>query len=155
MNFLLKLPRKHGYDVVSAIEAMGEKKAKVFIGMGGNFISATPDTQFTAKAMQQCSLSVQISTKLNRSHLIHGKRALILPCLGRSEKDIQSSGEQFISVENSMGVVHQSKGHLVPHSNQLLSEPAIVAGLAKATLQNTTTDWSGMAANYDLVRREN
>ena len=153
-EFSFKAPRKHGYDVVSAIEAMKEKKAKVFIGMGGNFISATPDTQFTAKAMQQCSLSVQISTKLNRSHLIHGKRALILPCLGRSEKDIQSSGEQFISVENSMGVVHQSKGHLIPHSNQLLSEPAIVAGLAKATLQNTTTDWSGMAANYDLIREK-
>ena len=153
-EFSFKAPRKHGYDVVSAIEAMDQKKATVFIGMGGNFISATPDTEFTAKAMQQCSLSVQISTKLNRSHLIHGKKALILPCLGRSEKDIQSSGEQFITVENSMGIVHQSKGHLVPHSNLLLSEPAIVAGLAKATLKNTTTDWSGMAANYDLVREK-
>ena len=133
---------------------MDQKKAKVFIGMGGNFISATPDTEFTAKAIQQCSLTVQISTKLNRSHLIHGKKALILPCLGRSEKDFQSSGEQFITVENSMGVVHQSKGHLMPHSNQLLSEPAIVAGLAKATLQNTTTDWSGMVGNYDFIREK-
>lgn len=150
--FSFSAPRKHGYDVVSAIEAMNQKKAKVFIGMGGNFISATPDTEFTAKAMQQCNLSVHISTKLNRSHLIHGKRALILPCLGRSEKDFQSSGEQFISVENSMGVVHQSKGHLMPLSKQLLSEPAIVAGLAAATLQNSTTDWSGMVANYDFIR---
>ena len=150
--FSFSAPRKQGYDVVSAIEAMDQKKAKVFIGMGGNFISATPDTEFTAKAMQQCNLSVHISTKLNRSHLIHGKRALILPCLGRSEKDFQSSGEQFISVENSMGVVHQSKGHLMPLSKQLLSEPAIVAGLAAATLQNSTTDWSGMVANYDFIR---
>ena len=152
--FSFSAPRKDGYDVVSAIEAMDQKKAKVFIGMGGNFISATPDTKFTAKAIQQCSLTVQISTKLNRSHLIHGKKALILPCLGRSEKDFQSSGEQFITVENSMGVVHQSKGHLMPHSNQLLSEPAIVAGLAKATLQNTTTDWSGMVGNYDFIREK-
>ena len=152
--FSFSAPKKHGYDVVSAIEAMDQKKAKVFIGMGGNFISATPDTEFTAKAIQQCSLTVQISTKLNRSHLIHGKKALILPCLGRSEKDFQSSGEQFITVENSMGVVHQSKGHLMPHSNQLLSEPAIVAGLAKATLQNTTTDWSGMVGNYDFIREK-
>ena len=152
--FSFSAPRKDGYDVVSAIEAMDQKKAKVFIGMGGNFISATPDTEFTAKAIQQCSLTVQISTKLNRSHLIHGKKALILPCLGRSEKDFQSSGEQFITVENSMGVVHQSKGHLMPHSNQLLSEPAIVAGLAKATLQNTTTDWSGMVGNYDFIREK-
>ena len=150
--FSFSAPRKQGYDVVSAIEAMDQKKAKVFIGMGGNFISATPDTEFTAKAMQQCNLSVHISTKLNRSHLIHGKRALILPCLGRSEKDFQISGEQFISVENSMGVVHQSKGHLMPQSKQLLSEPAIVAGLAAATLQNSTTDWSGMVANYDFIR---
>lgn len=152
--FSFSAPRKDGYDVVSAIESMDQKKAKVFIGMGGNFISATPDTEFTAKAIQQCSLTVQISTKLNRSHLIHGKKALILPCLGRSEKDFQSSGEQFITVENSMGVVHQSKGHLMPHSNQLLSEPAIVAGLAKATLQNTTTDWSGMVGNYDFIREK-
>ena len=80
--------------------------------MGGNFISATPDTEFTAKALQNCNLTVHVSTKLNRSHLIHGKKALILPCLGRSEKDIQNDEEQFVSVENSMGVVHKSNGHL-------------------------------------------
>ncbi len=131
---------------------MHEKKAKVFIGMGGNFISATPDTEFTAEALNNCNLTVQVSTKLNRSHLIHGKKALILPCLGRSEKDYQISGEQFISVENSMGVVHQSHGHLEPCSEKLLSEPAIVAGLANATLKNTTTNWTELTSNYDLIR---
>jgi molybdopterin-dependent oxidoreductase alpha subunit len=131
---------------------MHQKKANVFIGMGGNFISATPDTEFTAKAVQHCNLTVQISTKLNRSHLIHGKKALILPCLGRSEKDYQATGEQFISVENSMGIVHQSKGHLAPHSSLLRSEPAIVAGIATATLQKSTTNWTELTANYDCIR---
>ena len=151
-EFDFKPPRKHGYDVVNAIEAMHAHKAKVFIAMGGNFISATPDTEFTAEALRNCNLTVHVSTKLNRSHLIHGKRALILPCLGRSEKDIQSSGEQFVSVENSMGVVHQSHGHLNPLSEHLLSEAAIVAGMAKATLQNSTTNWSELIGDYDLVR---
>lgn len=151
-EFHFKAPRKHGLDVVDAIEAMHQKKATVFIGLGGNFISATPDTAFTAKALQNCSLTVQISTKLNRSHLITGKKALILPCLGRSEKDVQKNGTQFISVENSMGVVHQSQGHLSPHSEKLLSEPAIVAGLANATLKNSTTKWTAMIENYDLIR---
>ena len=153
-EFNFKAPRKHGLDVVDSIEAMHKKKAKVFVGMGGNFVSATPDTEFTADALRNCKLTVQISTKLNRSHLIHGKKALILPCLGRSEKDIQSSGEQFITVENSMGVVHQSHGHLEPHSKKLLSETAIVAGLANATLKNTTTNWTALAANYDLIRNK-
>jgi molybdopterin-dependent oxidoreductase alpha subunit len=133
---------------------MHDKKASVFIGMGGNFISATPDTEFTAEALRNCNLTVQVSTKLNRSHLVHGKQALILPCLGRSEKDTQESGEQFISVENSMGVVHQSNGHLNPASKQLLSEPAIVAGIAKATLNNTKIDWSLLVNNYDLIRNK-
>ena len=151
-EFSFKAPRKHGLDVVASIEAMHQKKAKVFVGMGGNFVSATPDTEFTAAAIRNCALTVQISTKLNRSHLIHGKKALILPCLGRSEEDIQTSGMQFITVENSMGIVHQSRGHLKPHSEKLLSEPAIVVGLANATLKSTKTDWSGFASNYDLIR---
>ena len=125
-EFGFKSPRKHGFDVVEAIEAMHEKKAKVFFGLGGNFVSATPDTEFTADALRNCNLTVQVSTKLNRSHLITGKKALILPCLGRSERDYQTSGEQFVSVENSMGVVHQSRGHLEPCSDKLLSEVAIV-----------------------------
>ena len=151
-EFSFKAPRKHGLDVVASIEAMHQKKAKVFVGMGGNFVSATPDTEFTAAAIRNCALTVQISTKLNRSHLIHGKKALILPCLGRSEEDIQTSGMQFITVENSMGIVHQSHGHLKPHSEKLLSEPAIVVGIANATLKSTKTDWTGFASNYDLIR---
>ena len=151
-EFSFKAPRNHGLDVVDAIEAMHKKEAKVFIGMGGNFISATPDTAFTAEALQNCNLTVQISTKLNRSHLITGKKALILPCLGRSEKDFQAAGEQFVSVENSMGVVHQSNGNLNPSSLELLSEPAIVAGIANAVLKNTTTNWSKLVSNYDLIR---
>ena len=134
-EFKFKAPREYGFDVVEAIEAMHQKKAKVFFGMGGNFISATPDTTFTAEALRNCKLTVQVSTKLNRSHLITGKSAIILPCLGRTEKDFQSSGEQFVSVENSMGVVHQSKGTLQPCSKELLSEAAIVAGVANATLK--------------------
>ncbi|MEE9407598.1 MAG: FdhF/YdeP family oxidoreductase [Polaribacter sp.] len=151
-EFSFKAPRKHGYDVVDAIEAMHQKKAKVFFGMGGNFVSATPDTEFTADALRNCKLTVQVSTKLNRSHLITGKEALILPCLGRSEKDNQSSGEQFISVENSMGVVHQSHGHLNPCSDKLLSEHAIVAELANTTLKKSTTNWTELVSSYDLIR---
>jgi molybdopterin-dependent oxidoreductase alpha subunit len=151
-EFSFKAPRKHGLDVVDSITAMHQKKAKVFIGMGGNFVSATPDTEFTASALKKCTLTVQISTKLNRSHLIHGEKALILPCLGRSEEDLQVSGAQFITVENSMGIVHQSHGHLKPHSKELLSEPAIVVGLANATLKNTKIDWTAFASNYDLIR---
>ena len=151
-EFDFKSPRKHGFDVVASIEAMQQKKIKVFVGMGGNFVSATPDTEFTANAMKQCNLTVHVSTKLNRSHLIHGKKALILPCLGRSEKDIQANGVQFISVENSMGIVHQSHGHLEPHSKKLLSEPAIVAGLANATLKKSKTNWTTLVSNYDLIR---
>ena len=151
-EFNFQAPRKYGFDVVEAIEAMSQKKAKVFFGMGGNFISATPDTTFTADALRNCNLTVQVSTKLNRSHLITGKKALILPCLGRSEKDYQTSGEQFVSVENSMGVVHQSKGHLKPCSKELMSETAIVANLANITLKNSTTNWIDLTNNYDLIR---
>jgi molybdopterin-dependent oxidoreductase alpha subunit len=145
-------PRKHGFDTVAAIKAMSDKKAKVFIGMGGNFLSATPDTEFTAKALQNCDLTLQISTKLNRSHLIHGKTALILPTLGRTDLDLQAGGEQFVTVEDSMGVVHSSKGVLEPISEHLLSEPAIVAGIAKATLTNENLDWDKLVANYDNIR---
>jgi len=151
-EFSFKAPRKHGFDVVNAIEAMHQKKAKVFLGMGGNFISATPDTEFTAEALRNCNLTVHISTKLNRSHLIHGKKALILPCLGRSEKDVQASGGQFVSVENSMGVVHKSQGNLKPCSEDLLSEPAIVGRLAQATLKKSSTNWSRLITNYDFIR---
>jgi len=145
-------PRKHGYDVVSAIKAMHEGKASVFFAMAGNFLSATPDTNFTAEAMRKCSLTVHVSTKLNRSHLVHGKEALILPCLAHSDRDFTGGREQFISTENSMGVVQSSKGVLKPVSDHLLSEPAILCRLAKATLRNTKGNWSGYESNYDAIR---
>lgn len=155
--------QEHGFDTVEAIKAMYEGKAKVFIGMGGNFLSATPDTNYTAEALQRCKLTVHISTKLNRSHLIHGETALILPTLGRTDRDIQESGEQFVSVEDSMGVVHISKGMLKPISEDLLSEPAIVVEMAKATLITkeectealpylTHTWWNRLKGNYDCIR---
>lgn len=152
-TFGFKPPREHGYEVVGAIKAMHQGQGKVFFGMGGNFISATPDTVYTAEALSRCELTVQVSTKLNRSHLIHGKQALILPCIGRTEKDLQETGEQFVSVENSMGIVHSSQGILPPVSDVVKSEPAIVAGLAKATLGSSSkVDWDKMVSNYDHVR---
>jgi molybdopterin-dependent oxidoreductase alpha subunit len=151
-EFHFQAPRAHGLDVVDSIAAMHAEKARIFIGMGGNFVSATPDTAFTSVALKKCNLTVQISTKLNRSHLIHGKNALILPCLSRSEKDTQESGIQFVTTENSMGVVQKSNGPLEPHSKNLLSEAAIVAGMANATLKNTNTDWTLLISNYDFIR---
>ena len=146
-------PRKAGYDVVSAIRAMYDGKASVFFALGGNFLSATPDTEFTAEALRRCQLTVQVSTKLNRSHLIHGKTAIILPCLGRTEIDTQKSGEQFVTTENSMGVVQTSRGILSPCSPELKSETAIVCDLAKATLaQRSRVDWAAMRDNYDHIR---
>ena len=148
-------PVKHGYDVVQAITAMHSRNAKVFIAMGGNFLSASPDTLFTARALMKCDLTVQISTKLNRGHLIHGNEALILPCLSRSDKDIQASGIQFVSCENSMGVVQMSKGILNPISDDLLSEPAIVCKLAKATLDTRTkVNWDKYISDYDAIRAD-
>lgn len=148
----IKSPRKHGLAVVPAIKAMHEGKAKVFFAMGGNFLSATPDTEYTAEALQKCDLTVHVSTKLNRSHVVHGKQALILPCLGRTDKDLQNGKEQFVSCENSMGVVQSSQGVINPPSKHLLSEVRIVAELAKATLSSSTIDWENYASNYDHIR---
>ena len=145
-------PQHHGLDTVNSIKAMHDGTVKVFFAMGGNFLSAAPDTLFTAAALQKTSLSVHVSTKLNRSHLVHGKRALILPCLGRTDKDIQKGKEQFVSCENSMGVVQLSKGVLQPPSTNLLSEVAVVCGLAKATLRKSTIDWDTLQNNYDEIR---
>jgi molybdopterin-dependent oxidoreductase alpha subunit len=146
-------PRHHGFDTVAALEAMHDGRAKVFFGLGGNFLSATPDTAFTAEAMRRCRLTVHVSTKLHRGHLVTGQEALILPCLGRTEHDIQAEGEQFVTVEDSMGVVHASRGVLPPASPLLLSEPAIVANLAKATLgERSTVRWDAFIANYDRIR---
>jgi molybdopterin-dependent oxidoreductase alpha subunit len=146
-------PRAVGYDVVESIKAMHEGKLKVFFAMGGNFLSATPDTGYTAEAMRKLKLSVHVSTKLNRSHLVHGEEALILPTLSRSDKDMVNGEAQFISCENSMGVVQMSKGMLEPISKDLLNENQIVCKLAKATLgERSVIDWDKYAGSYDAVR---
>lgn len=153
--FGFKPPQKHGYDVVECIHAMHQEKAKVFFAMGGNFLSATPDTTYTAQALKKCRLTVQVSTKLNRSHLITGEEALILPTFGRSDKDIINGEEQFISCENSMGVVQMSKGNLKPVSQVLLSESVIVCRMAKATLGlKSRINWSNYEKHYDYIRED-
>ena len=149
LNF--SIPRKHGYDVVHAIHAMEQGNVDVFISMGGNFLSATPDTRRTASGLRNVGLTVQISTKLNRSHLITGKTAIILPVLGRTEIDIQESGEQFVTVENSMGVVHRSKGNTKPVSINLISEPFLVAQLG-VRLCPDVLPWREYMRNYDKIR---
>jgi molybdopterin-dependent oxidoreductase alpha subunit len=146
-------PRKHGLSTVEAIKAMHAHPGKVFFALGGNFLSATPDTEYTAAALRRCALTAHVATKLNRSHLITGREALLLPCLGRTEHDQQTSGPQFVSCENSMGVVQSSQGTLAPASEHLLSEPALVAGLAQATFgQRTTVDWQALVSDYDRIR---
>ena len=146
-------PREHGFNTVEAIHAMLEGRAKFFFAMGGNFLQATPDTEQTARAMQSCDMTVHVSTKLNRSHLICGKSSIILPCLARSEIDQQAYGAQFVTVENSMGVVHSSRGHLTPADPELYSEPGIVAWLAEQVLgPETPVSWCWLIENYDRIR---
>ena len=146
-------PSNHGYDVVEAIRAMRDGRGKVFFAMGGNFLSAVSDTRVAAAALKNTRLTVHVSIKLNRSHLVTGKTAIILPCLGRTEIDGQLCGDQFVSTENSMGVVEQSRGRLTPASPKLLSEPAIVAGLATAVLGNkSNVPWAELIADYDRIR---
>ncbi|MFE1789255.1 FdhF/YdeP family oxidoreductase [Streptomyces sp. NPDC059525] len=152
-EFSITSPRAHGYDVVRAIEALRDGKAKVFFAMGGNFVGATPDTEVTEAAMRNASLTVHVSTKLNRSHAVTGRRALILPTLGRTDKDVQASGKQFVTVEDSMGMVHASRGNLAPASPHLLSEPAIVARMARAVLGTASkTPWEDFEADYAAIR---
>ncbi|MEM9080905.1 MAG: FdhF/YdeP family oxidoreductase [Verrucomicrobiota bacterium] len=152
-EFAFQSPRKHGYDTVNAILAMAQKKVDVFFALGGNFLQASPDTNFTAEALQQTKLTCHVATKLNRSHLISGQTALLLPCLGRSEHDEQKFGPQFVTCENSMGIVHMSRGKLAPASDRLLSEPAIIAHLAHTTLgKKSSTPWLSFADDYDLIR---
>ncbi|WP_328552751.1 FdhF/YdeP family oxidoreductase [Streptomyces sp. NBC_00358] len=145
-------PREHGRDTVATIRAMHGGEVKVFVGMGGNFALAAPDTPYTYAALRNCDLTVQVSTKLNRSHLVHGRRALILPCLGRTEKDHQRGGVQSTSVEDSMSMVHLSVGMKRPASKHLLSEPAIVAGMARAALPDSGTPWEWYIEDYDRIR---
>ena len=152
-RFGISSPRKHGYDTVDAIRAMRDGRAGVFIGMGGNFVSATPDTAVTEAALRSCALTVQISTKLNRSHLVHGRTALILPTLGRTDRDIVGGHKQQVSVEDSMSMVHLSRGSLHPPSDQLRSEVGIVCELARTLLgPDHPVPWESFAADYDTVR---
>ena len=155
-EFQFAPPRRHGYDTVAAIRAMHRGEVGVFFGLGGNFVSATPDTAYTADALRRTRLTAHVSTKLNRSHLVTGRRALILPCLGRTEVDRQAGGEQAVSVENSMGFVHASRGSLAPGSEQLHSEVAIIAGLARAVFrgreQEAKVDWAAWTADYGRIR---
>ncbi|TDW93425.1 molybdopterin-dependent oxidoreductase alpha subunit [Kribbella pratensis] len=145
-------PREHGLDTVDVVAAMNTGTVKVFVGMGGNFALAAPDTAFTAQGLRQCDLTVHVSTKLNRSHLTHGRQALILPCLGRTELDMQQGGRQSTSVEDSMSMVHLSTGRKRPASPYLLSEPAIIAGMARATLPESSTPWEWYVDDYDRIR---
>src|SRR5690606_18725923 len=139
--------------VVDAIKAMAANKIKVFMGMGGNFALAAPDTDLVFKGMRNCELTVHVSTKLNRSHLVHGKTALILPCLGRTEQDITAKGPQFVSTEDTAGRVRMSQGDLDPVSPHLKSEVAIICGLAEATLkEKSKTNWQELSQDYNLVR---
>ena len=144
-------PREHGVDVVQAINKMNNGDVNLFFCLGGNFLSATPDTEITAKGLMNVKLTVQVSTKLNRSHLVTGKTALILPCLGRTEVDLQESGKQFVTVENSMGIVHMSEGSVQPVSPYLRSEPWIISHLCNAVLPNER-NWLEFANNYDNIR---
>ena len=144
-------PREHGVDVVQAISKMNNGDVNLFFCLGGNFLSATPDTEITAKGLMNVKLTVQVSTKLSRSHLVTGKTALILPCLGRTEVDLQESGKQFVTVENSMGIVHMSEGSVQPVSPYLRSEPWIISHLCNAVLPNER-NWLKFANNYDNIR---
>ena len=146
-------PRQNGFDTVDAIRALRDGRARVFIGLGGNFVQAAPDTDVTTAALRSARLTVQISTKINRSHLTRGETALILPTLGRTEQDIQASGPQFVSVEDSTCSVHASRGPLRPASPLLRSEVAIVTGMAEATLGSRFgIDWQGMREDYRRIR---
>jgi molybdopterin-dependent oxidoreductase alpha subunit len=152
-QFGMVSPRKHGYDTVDAIRAMRDGRASVFMGMGGNFVSATPDTAVTEAALGNCALTVQVSTKLNRSHLVHGATALILPTLGRTDRDICNGAKQVVSVEDSMSMVHLSRGSLHPPSDQVRSEVAIICELARTLLgPEHPVPWERFAGDYDSVR---
>ncbi len=151
-RFKFTVPREVGHNAVQAIGAMERGEAKVFIALGGNFAQATPDTPRTHEALRKCDLTVHIATKLNRSHLVTGRDALILPCLGRTEIDVQVNGPQGITVEDTFSMVHISHGQLKPRSPALRSEPAIIAGMAAATLGNHPVDWHWLVGDYSRIR---
>jgi molybdopterin-dependent oxidoreductase alpha subunit len=146
-------PRKHGLDTVDSIRAFRDGEASFFMGLGGNFVAAAPDTEVTSKALRKAAMTVQVATKINRSMLDCGDTALILPTMGRTEKNMSGKGEQYITVEDSMSAVHASRGVLAPASPHLRSEVAIIAGIAEATLgERHGIDWAAMADDYDLIR---
>src|SRR5882672_8201783 len=152
-EFDFEPPRKSGYDTVESLHAMFDGDIKVFFAISGNFLSNVPDTVYSAHAMQRCKLTAHVSTKLNRSHLITGERALILPCLGRSEEDLQATGKQWLTVEDSMGIINPSQGFLPPASPDLMSDVAIIAKLAHTTLgSRTKTKWLDFSGDYHLIR---
>jgi molybdopterin-dependent oxidoreductase alpha subunit len=152
-EFNLEPPRQHGWSTVESIQAMRAGKVGVFVSLGGNFLSASPDTHRVAEGLRNCKLTVVISTKLNRTHLVTGNAALILPCVSRTEKDIQASGPQFTTVENTVSFVSASTGQFDPASAMLRSEIAIISGIAQSTLQHrSSVDWAGFTANYDGIR---
>ena len=145
-------PTKHGLDVVNTIRAIEHDEVSAVLFLGGNFVSATPDTARTARALERCALTVSVATKLNRTHLHPGARALLLPCLGRTEIDMQASGAQFVTVEDSMSMVHRSHGVLEPASREARSEPAIIAGIGAALLGADAQPWEAYAGDYDKIR---
>jgi molybdopterin-dependent oxidoreductase alpha subunit len=152
-EFGIPIPREHGLDTVDSIRAMRDGKGKIFFAMGGNFASATPDSELTERSLRSCELTVHVSTKLNRSHAVHGRTALILPTLGRTERDVQAGGEQFVTVEDSMSAVHTSRGRLAPSSEHLISEVAIVCRLAGALFgPGHAVPWADFERDYDLIR---
>ncbi|MDQ7907090.1 FdhF/YdeP family oxidoreductase [Phytohabitans sp. ZYX-F-186] len=146
------MPTRRGYDTVDALRAMRDGRVRVFMALGGNFAAATPDTAVTEAALRSCALTVHVSTKLNRSHVVPGTTSLILPCLGRTERDRQESGEQFVTVEDSMSSVHASRGRLAPASPDLLSEVAIVSRLARALMPESPVPWGEYEADYRRIR---
>ncbi|MEO5817733.1 MAG: FdhF/YdeP family oxidoreductase [Gemmatimonadaceae bacterium] len=153
-EFNFRPPQEHGFDAVETLRALHAGKVKVFFAMGGNFLSATPDTEYGAAGLRRCTLTAHVAIKLNRSHLVTGEEALILPTIGRSERDVQHGRAQFVTVENSMGIVSKSEGRLDPPAGDLLAEPLIVARMAKATLgDRSTVDWEALVADYDRIRQ--
>lgn len=154
-RFGITAPRKHGFDTVNAIRAMRDGRASVFVAMGGNFASATPDTAVTEAALGRCALTVQVSTKLNRSHLTGGRTALILPALGRTDRDVVDGRKQVVSVEDSMSMVHLSRGSLPPPGAEVRSEVAIICALARRVLGPAhPVNWESFAEDYDRIREE-
>ena len=150
--FHFDVPTTPGFNTVDSIKAMYEGKASFFMALGGNLLPAAPDTKYTEKAFQNCGMTVHVSTKLNRTHLHPGDTSLILPCLGRTDKHIQKSGQQKVTVENSMGIVHSSMGVLNPASPYLKSEPEIIASIAAATLKNDSINWLELVDDYSKIR---